>query len=511
MRSVEPPRPGVTLVPNEPGADRSGIVVKAAPDPVAQTLVIKLPAKAPARGTLRNKEFLASKLEHEDTPASPISLPFIILITVGLFAAFIWSYFGWLDVHVAAQGSIRPSSRSKIIQPLEPGRVASIFIENGARVNKGDPLIELDPVDTWADLEAKARDLEVSKAEVARRRAAIAGARAGEFRPGPIAFDPETNPKIRQREEDVLVADLAQLASSQASLEAQLREKVAMKERLTASIEARAKLIAVGKERVAVREALKNHSGGSRAYVIEAAQQLETQMVSDANDRGQLIETIAAIQTLKHKIEEGAAKFIADQSQKLSDEERKQNQELKDVVNARSKFDRTRLVSPIAGTVQQLTVTTIGQVVTSGESLMMIVPLDTPIEVEAFIKNKDIGFIEPDQPAAVKIDAFPFTRYGTVEGTVTMVSRSAVDNRDSSTSNAAERSQRDNSSKSPGEYLVYPAIVTLAQSWIGINNKQIPLSPGMGVTVEIKVKPRRVIDYVLSPLRELVFHSAHER
>jgi hemolysin D len=255
---------------------------------------------------------------------------------------------------------------------------------------------------------------------------------------------------------------------------------------------------------------MKNDRGGSRAFVIEAAQQLETQMVSDANDRGQLIETIAAIQTLKHKIEEGIAKFVADQSQKLSDEERKQNQALKEVVNARSKYDRTRLVSPIAGTVQQLKITTIGQVVTSGDSLMMIVPLDAPIEVEAFIDNKDIGFIELGQPAAVKVDAFPFTRYGTVDGTVTMVSRSAVDNRDSSISNAA-RSERDKSSKSPGENLVFPAIVTLAQSWIGIDNKQIPLTPGMGVTVEVKVKPRRVIDYVLSPLRELVFHSAHER
>jgi hemolysin D len=389
--------------------------------------------------------------------------------------------------------------------------VASIFVENGARVNKGDPLIELDPVDSWADLEGKARDLEASRAAVARRRAAIAYARAGEFRSGAIAFEPETNLKIRQREEDVLAADLAQLASSQASLEAQLREKVAMKERLTASIEARAKLIAVGKERVAMREALKNDSGGSRAFVIEAAQQLETQMVADANDRGQLIETNAAIQTLKHKIEEGITKFIADQSQKLSDEERKQNQALKDVVNARSKYDRTRLVSSIAGTVQQLTVTTIGQVVTSGESLMIIVPLDAPIEVEAFIENKDIGFIEPGQPAAVKIDAFPFTRYGTIDGTVRTVSRDAVDNRDSSTSNAAETSQRDKANKSPGENLVFPAIVTLAQSWISIDNKQIALSPGMGVTVEVKVKPRRVIDYVLSPLRELVFHSVHER
>ena len=89
-----------------------------------------------------------------------------------------------------------------------------------------------------------------------------------------------------------------------------------------------------------------------------------------------------------------------------------------ELIKAQSKSDRTRLRAPIAGTVQQLTVTTIGQVVAGGQSLLTIVPLEGPIEIEAMIANKDIGFVESGQSVTVKIEAFSFTRYGTFDGVV---------------------------------------------------------------------------------------------
>lgn len=393
-----------------------------------------------------------------------------------------------------------------MVQPFELGKVVAINVANGVRVNAGDVLLELDPTESRADREAQARDLEASKAEVARRTVAIQAARNKSLQSRSIVFAPGTDDMVRKREQDVLATDLAQLASSQASLKAQLAEKLAAKERLTASINARAKLITLAKEHIVMRQTLEDKGVGSRMLSIEAQQQLETQMTSDAGDRGQLLETDAAIYTLNRKIEETTAQFIADQTQKLAEAERKGDRLAQDLVKAQSKSDRTRLAAPITGTVQQLNVTTIGQVVTSGQALVTIVPLEGPIEIEAMIANKDIGFVEAGQSAVVKVEAFSFARYGTVKGKVAKVSRDAFDERDannlSDAANATKPRGATISQPPSTQTLVFPATITLDRPTITIDGKEVPLTPGMAVTVEITTGSRRAIDYVLSPLRE---------
>jgi hemolysin D len=112
------------------------------------------------------------------------------------------------------------------------------------------------------------------------------------------------------------------------------------------------------------------------------------------------------------------------------------------------------------------------------------------------------------QTAVVKIDAFPFTNYGTIDGTVTTVSRDAVDNRDPQNNGGSLAA---NATRTPAQSLVFPATVVLAQNSIDINGKAIPLSPGMAVTVEIKTQQRRAIDFLISPLSDVVSRAAHER
>ena len=304
------------------------------------------------------------------------------------------------------------------MQPLEAGKVVAISVENGATVNAGDVLLELDPTETTADREALARDLEAANGEAARRIGAIAAADSEALRPLPITFDAGVGEQVRRRETAVLAADLAQLRSAIASSQAQLAEKQATKQRLGASIDARQKLIALSKERVEMRKEIDARGAGSRAMIIEALQQYETHVTTDESERGQLIELDAAMASLKRKFEETVTQFIADQTQKLSDIERKRDRLVQELVKAQSKKDRTQLRAPISGTVQQLSVTTVGQVVASGQSLLTVVPLDGPIEVEAMITNKDIGFVEAGQPAVIKVEAFPFTRYGTINASV---------------------------------------------------------------------------------------------
>ena len=121
----------------------------------------------------------------------------------------------------------------------------------------------------------------------------------------------------------------------------------------------------------------------------------------------------------------------------------------------------------------------------------MVVPKDNPIEIEAYVENKDIGFVNPGQTAVVKIETFSFTKYGTIDAKVVSVSSDAV--------NDEKRG------------LIFPARVALTRSTLQVENKTVNLSPGMAVTVEVKTAQRRVIEYFLSPLLQYKDESLRER
>lgn len=479
------------------------------------------PAKAPLSANHlsprlpEDREFLPAALEILVSPPSPVATTLLLTICALFFSAICWSYFGWIDIHAIAPGKIQPDGRSKVVQPLMEGRITAINVKNGSRVRAGEVLLTLDPTEAIADRDAQARDLEAARGEVARRKAAIIAAHTDTLQPLPIDFPASVSEPVRQREQKVLSADMAQLQSTIASFKAQLAEKAAAKQRLTATIAERAKLIALSEERVSMRKQLQARGASSRALIIEALQQYETQIANDIQDRGELIETEAAMRALGRKIDEAITKFVADQSQKLADIEGKRDHLEEALIKAKYKVKHMTLRAPIDGTVQQLGVTTIGQVVAAGQSLLAVVPLDAPVQVEAMIPNQDIGFVGVGQSAVVKVDAFPFTRYGTIEAKVTEVSRDAVDRRSASTLsdalNAAKiQPSQPNQPPKPDD-LVFPATLKLAKNYFEVGGKEIRLRPGMAVTAEIKTGKRRVIDYLLSPLSEVVGQAAHER
>jgi hemolysin D len=146
----------------------------------------------------------------------------------------------------------------------------------------------------------------------------------------------------------------------------------------------------------------------------------------------------------------------------------------------------------VSGTVQQLSVHTLGGVVTTAQSLMEIVP-DDALEVEAKLENKDVGFVQVGQRAAVKIEAFPYTRYGYLDGTVTSVSNDAVQ----------DRNRKNGAS--------FPIRIRLKTNRIRVDNRWITLTPGMAVTADIRTGKRSVIGYFLDPLMQTTQESMRER
>ncbi|MBI6650394.1 HlyD family type I secretion periplasmic adaptor subunit [Pseudomonas veronii] len=162
-----------------------------------------------------------------------------------------------------------------------------------------------------------------------------------------------------------------------------------------------------------------------------------------------------------------------------------------ELTKARYEQSLTELRAPVAGTVQQLAVHTLGGVVTPAQPLLTLVPSDQHVEVEALLENKDVGFVHAGQPVSVKVETFNFTKYGTVAGEVVSVSQDAIKDE--------KRGQ------------VYNAKVRLARSQLLIDGRSVALAPGMAVTVEIKTDQRRVIDYFLSPLEQHLQESLGER
>lgn len=163
-------------------------------------------------------------------------------------------------------------------------------------------------------------------------------------------------------------------------------------------------------------------------------------------------------------------------------------QELK---KAQQRDSLMRLTAPVDGTVQQLAIHTNGGVVTEAQSLMVIVPSDQPVEVEAMLESKDIGFVRPGQTVEIKVETFSFTKYGGVDGVVQSISNDAIED---------ERLG-----------LVYSARIQLKKNTIQVGENLVALSPSMAVSAEVKTEKRKVIDYFLSPLREYQDESLGER
>jgi hemolysin D len=462
----------------------------------------------------KDSEFLPAALEILETPPSPQRIAMIWIVCAMMSAALLWSCLAFLDIHAVAPGRIQPSGRSKVVQPFDTGKVKAVLVSNGSQVKAGEMLVELDPTDALAERDALSRLVENFDAEIPRRRAAIAYVTSGGKTPAKFDVPASVTPAIKAREEVVLQADVAQYVATRESLLAQIEEKVALSTRLQSSITARERLAEVMRERSNMRSELVVRQAGTRAAWLDAQQMLEQELVNLAYDKGQLKEAATTKVTLERRYEQYTRQFIAEQSQKLIEAERERDRRMQELLKADYKLARTRLTAPIDGTVQQFSVTTVGQVLTTGQAIAVIVPDGDKIEVEALVPNRDVGFIRVGQEAVVKIDAFPFTRFGAVNGRVVRVSRDSVDSREAMGGDASTvRNQNSNAlSATPKSLdLVYPVTIELDRSAIKVDGKQVPLAPGMTVSAEIHTGERRVITYVLSPLQEILSETARER
>jgi len=462
-----------------------------------------------------DRRFLPADLEILETPPSPVRLALILVISAFVVAAIGWAYFGRIDIVAVAQGKIEPTGRVKVIQPLEPGKVAAILVANGQHVKAGEILIEMDAGDAKAEeVEAQAA-YDSFVAEALRRRAAIAAAQARQLDPSPaIDWDNSEPERLRAREEQVLAGDLGQLADTVAGYDAQIKQKEIERDRTAETMAAQAKLIATLQERVDMRLTLAQSGSGTKSSLIDAQENLHYHQTELVVQKGQRDAAAANIDVLTRERERAYASFIAENAQKLAEAQKQADDSREKLVKAKLKSARMNLTSPIDGVVYGLSVTTIGQVVASGDQLMRLVPEGESPEVEAYLANQDIGFVKSAQSAVVKIESFPFTRYGVLSATVTRVSSDAIPEPDAML-NEADASkaptEKTFAGAQPTQNLVFPVTLHPDRDYMMIDGKRTPLSPGMAVTVEIATGSRRILEYVFSPLVETASNAMKER
>jgi hemolysin D len=452
--------------------------------------------------------FLPAALEIVETPPSPLGRATTFSIIAVFAVAVAWACLGTVDIVAIAPGKLVPSGRTKTIQPFETGVVRSIKVHDGQAVKSGDVLIELDTTITAAELSHLKGDLVAAQLDAARTKAALAG------NEDPLAaFKPpaDATPTQIEMHRRFLVSQTAEQNAKLAAIDQQVKQKEAERATFEASMEKIKATLAPLQQRVEIRQQLFQKELGSKLTYLTEYQEYVAQQQDIYVQQRRSSEADAAISVLMETRAKAVAEYERGLFESLAKAEEKAAGLTQDVIKAEQRTSLQKLTAPIDGTVQQLAIHTIGGVVTPAQMLMLVVPTESRLEIEAMVSNRDIGFVEPGQDAAIKIDTFNFTRYGLLQGKVLSVSQDAITrNKPQDRGNEAPGAET-TSSEPKGQELVYAARISIDRSQMEIENKRVNLSPGMAVTVEIKNGSRRIISYLLSPLARYKQESLRER
>lgn len=428
--------------------------------------------------------FLPAALSLQATPPHPAPRRVMWAVMALFLIVLTWACFGQLDIVAVAPGRIVVSEGTKLLQPLEASVVKAIHVKNGDKVKAGQLLIELDPTSARADNSRVTQERDAAMSELWRAQALLS---AMEGRGSPSLAEAAASEQIKAQ----LQAEWLDIQAQQAKLGADIATRQAEIDTVREQIAKIDATLPMVRQREADFEALlkqgfvSQHDRQDRSQArIEMEQDLRTLKARHEETRAALMQAQRAQTAWK-------ADVLKTLNERRAKADLAQRQLAEDGAKASQRERLTALTAPTAGTVQQLAVHTTGGVVTPAQVLLVVVPDQAHVTAEVTLENKDVGFVNIAQAAEIKLETFPYTRYGTVPATVTNITSDAV--------NDEKRGA------------LFPATLTLAQSMIDVDGKPVKLSPGMNITAEIKTGNRRVVDYLLSPIHRHTKESLRER
>lgn len=437
----------------------------------------------------KETEFLPAILEVTETPPSPtgriVMWSILALLVVGLA----WGFLGHINEVAVAPGKVIPSGQAKTVQVKNKGIIQEIRVEEGDQVNEGDVLVILDPTTTSADYDSLKKRAAYYKLDIQRLTAELTGS----------PFTPEEDPDLESHD---LAAELAlyQSRTSDHATQRQSRQDVIAQKQARlratqATYERYAEGLKIAQEKERRLQDLMAQNAISEFQLLEQ----QNQTIDYAKSAQAQLDEISSIQAEIAEAEQNLANVDASYRKDIMTSLVEAKKEYYSVTEAIKKADEdarmATIVAPISGRVYNLAVHTIGGIVTDAQPLMQIIPEDVSLEFEVYADNKDIGFIHTGQVAEVKVETFNFQKFGMVDATVTEVSADAVNE-----PSDLERHRR-------FKLILDP----IGEPVMDVFGEDVPLSVGMNVSAEIKIKEKRIIDFFLDPFRRYTSEALRER
>lgn len=444
-------------------------------------------------------EFSPPLIRLQDAPPSPLGRRVLYVLLALLAALLLWSVLGRLDIVAVAEGKLVPASYVKIVQPAEGGIVREILVREGQAVRAGEVLMRM-------DAQLSAADRRILETDFYRKTLTLARIDA-ELGQGALKAEAAADaPAGLTREIE------AQYRANRTALEAALAEERAKLEK------ARRELAAAQQVKTRLAETLPHYRAQDAAFEKLSKDGFAGPLMASDKKR-ERIEKEQELSTQEHVIESARASIAQSEkrlAQIAADNRRHLFAERNEIQGQADRLEQERakqahreglleLKASQAGVVKDIATHTAGTVVQPGTVLLTLVPQDDVLRAEVWVSNQDIGFVRAGQPVKVKLAAFPFQKYGMVEGTVEHVSADAADGN-------AQGPQNGNGEKSArAAPLAYRALVALKAMQIGEGSERLAFAAGMQATAEILLGRRSVLEYLLSPVQKAWHEAGRER
>ncbi len=432
------------------------------------------------------KEFLPAVLEVTEMPPSHAARLLTYVIMLMFTVLILWSILGKIDIIATSAGKLMPASNIKTIQTLTDSEIEEIYVQEGQYVKEGQDLIKFNQTEVLANISRVENEIEALEIAVARLKALLTDNPEANF-----SYNPEIDEYLIKMHKDLLKSQMTEKKAQIEVLDGQIVKAEKEKDTIQAELNRIEKLLPSVEERIEKKRILVDKKLLARLTFLEQEEELTNLQEQRNVQVKKMAETEANIESLKKQKRQYLAEFDKDLMQELTENREQLESYQQELIKYQEALKRTVVKAPLSGYVQQLVYHTKGGVVETAKPIMNLVPEDYKLEAEVQILNKDIGFVRPEQDVEIKIDSFPFTKYGTIKGKVRNISGDAIQDEKLG--------------------LVFNARLTLLDNKIKADGQIIQLKPGMSVTAEIKTGKRRVIEYLLSPVMKYLNESLKER
>lgn len=444
--------------------------------------------RATALVTIEESAFLPAALEIVERPVSPTARLTGWLMLGGFVVTMAWISLAQVDVVASAPGKIEPGGGVKLVQPAASGVVSAILVRDGDHVVAGQPLVALDPTASKAGLEQAHAAWASAALDVARLRMVVA---AVEGRGRGFAAPLGVNPQLASVQQRLGQAQIAEIMAASADYAAQTSAAAAARAQSSGEAQKVAESIPLLQQQLAANEALAAKGYVSKLKVLDMRRQVmaaeRDRQIASAGAGQAGARVSAATSGAAMGRAQAKARVMGELVRAEADEALRRGELAKAELQA--KFQN--ITAPANGIVGQLALQTVGGIVEAGKPVMTIVPEGATPYVSVSIPDRDIGHVHKGQVVAVKLAAFPFTRYGTVAGRIETIAATAVDD----------------------EKLgpVYRARIRLNQATILRDGERVALTPGLSATADITTGRRTILSYLISPIDEAMSEAARER